>query len=126
MPSCYQLAEFLDACRSNIIYLPNDVRRDAATIFGLTTQTQLCSYLWELGEERLEYFNTCPLERDPALQVDAYEFAETSKRIGYVAFYVAKTGRWVVKSFHLSVRSKLTTRPFDVLKGFFTKKDDEE
>ncbi len=99
----YELEELKEACRS----MPANVQWGSvvsrnARVFGLDTREDV---LESVASEVLcpAGFLDCRTYREPGpnlgVDVDAYQF-RTASRLGYLAFYRAKTGTWIVKSLH--------------------------
>lgn len=106
--SYYIYSDFKKACgedKNNIVPI-NSVLKDASDIFNLRTKDDLYEFIYNDGLEDLQFVNTKDWENNPnpsiPIKVDAYKFRSMHK-LGYIAFMFSdKSGKWIIKSFHLS------------------------
>jgi len=109
----YKYEDFVKACKKGVsAVIPiNQVLKDANECFNLKTAKDLLAFIANGGLEKFEFVNTKEWESNPnksnPIMVDAYEFMTIHRR-GYIAFfYNARTGKWIIKSFHLSSQRNL-------------------
>lgn len=99
----YAWDAFIAACRAGNVIPTKAAQRDASLYFQQHTKDQLLSFIINDGLERRIYINSRELEKwnasPPAPIVDAYTFFSGPKK-GYIAFYLAPTWYWILKSFH--------------------------
>lgn len=113
MPN-YDYEEFRKACGENpenVIPI-GDTLKDSDEDFKLRTKSELLNFISDGGPENLKFVNTKVWEKNPnpriPIMIDAYEFKSLSK-LGYLAFMKnEKTGKWLIKSFHLSTNRNTT------------------
>ncbi|MCU0824414.1 MAG: hypothetical protein MUF77_07205 [Leptospira sp.] len=128
MPN-YSYEEFRQACDEtpeNVIPI-GDTLKNAEGDFQIRTKSELLNFISDGGPENLKFVNTKVWEKNPSpnspIMVDAYEFKSLSK-LGYLAFMRnEKSGKWLIKSFHLSTNRNTTME--DALKRAGIKKEDQ-
>lgn len=91
-----------DSAVSDRVWISKGALASAQVDFGLTTGDAVRDFIANNGLENPRHLNTSPWENNPnpaqQVLVDSYEFFSGSL-FGYLAFFWAPTGRWIVKSF---------------------------
>lgn len=110
----YSFDDFKQCCIENQadVVAWQKALEDADKIFGLRTKTELLNFIGNDGLEDLTFINKKVWEKNPypssPILIDAYEFRSGAK-LGYISFmHNPKTGKWSIKSFHLSKNSNFT------------------
>lgn len=101
----YELDDFVRDCTKNppTVFVTHGAMLTARSDFNLNTQANVLEFIANGGLEKPTYINKKEWENNPNKQVeimvDAYAFF-SGLIYGYIAFvYVAKTKKWIIKSF---------------------------
>lgn len=123
----YSYDDFKRACGEDpkTVIPIGDTLKKASADFNLRTPVELKGFIYGGGLENLTFINSKDWENNPdpnhKIKVDAYEFMSLSK-LGYIAFMRNEnTGKWLIKSFHLSnkrnTEMEQALRKAGILKG---------
>lgn len=131
--AAYNLSEFLKACdetargvKENVWLLPG-IEEKARREFELINGREIFEYLASKDLVEFRHFNTVPYDKDPRIDIDSYTFSYGNKIIAYVGFYLAPiTKNWFLKSFHKSLTTPLTQKPFGALGNFLKEEEERE
>lgn len=98
------LSEFRNECAKDLanVRWNKFVSENARILFDLKTPTDILRYIAGNAIEPLVLLEIEPYRESGPNQgelVYSYSF-KTASRIGYLAFYKAKTGTWIIKSLH--------------------------
>lgn len=124
MTPSYDLDEFIEECRKGQVRVNSEAKVTAATDFHLYTEADILGFISNGGLEGAIFKDTKKKQKwptapssPPAPMVDAYSFLSIGKR-GYLAFYQAPNGQWILKSFKQD-QFGATFLPFEQLRERF-------
>ena len=108
----YDLNDFLTACSTpQKVVVPERVINDAIRLFKFKCKDDLLDALANKEVAVTDFINTRPLEYNPSIMADAYNFEYIEKN-GYMAYHQSPTflsnGKWVLKSFHEPTKGQTT------------------
>ena len=106
----YKLGDLIAACvDGRWVGVSAGALDDAARHFDLHTKEMVLDFIAKGELEEITHQDTRRLELGPnhGAWVDAYRFHSGPTRCGYLAFYRAMTGKWMIKSFKKNDRSEL-------------------
>jgi hypothetical protein len=87
----------------------------ARSDFGLYTEAKVLKFIGNDGIEKPKHLRTAIWENNPkpenVVWVDSYEFF-SSADFGYLAFFRALTGKWMIKSFKKNDQPDQRSFPF--------------
>jgi hypothetical protein len=100
----YEFNDFKKACceKKNVIVV-RDAIKDARELFNLKSEEFIKMFICNDGLENLEFQNPTPKKKGANIgaDIDAYTFTSGQFKRGYIAFYfVERTNKWIIKSFH--------------------------
>jgi hypothetical protein len=121
----YSLDALVKACSiRGAVFLYQQAVQDANADFNLRTEREVLGFIANGGLEDPAYHSTVPLRlnnQDCGAMVDSY-FFYSGPSYGYLAFFLAKTSKWAIKSFKKNdrpdPRSLTDPRNFPFLRAF--------
>lgn len=101
----YVFDDLVVACKNGTTKVHRDAIEDAREYFNLHTEQRILDFIVSGGLENLLFINSKHWVNNPnptnIVKVDAYNFRTGGKK-GYMAFFRAPTGLWLIKSFKLA------------------------
>lgn len=101
-PSYYCWEDFINDCGkgSSSVFVTEDAKITAKDHFNLKTEKEILDFISNGGLEKPQLQNITSKKKGQSqgVLVDAYTFLSRTKH-GYIAFFKAPTGIWIIKSF---------------------------